>query len=152
MWRASSHPDAPATSSGAGEPEIRRNAAGGQAVFLRTPSEETLGVTLDRLKLTPDVALQAPPTPLAGNGVLGYTHRMRAGKHIYYFGNSSDTAIDTTVTLRGRVVRPELWNPHGGRVTPTRDVKYRTDANGTVRQFRLAVAPISSMAVVARER
>lgn len=140
------------TNAGNGEPQIRQSAAGGRAVFIARPSVDALGATLDRLDIAPDVALRGRPTPTTGNGVLGYTHRVRDGKSIYYFGNSSETPIDTMVALRGHVVRPQLWNPHDGSVTPIRDVRYRSRPGGGVTEFRLAIAPVSSIAVVARER
>lgn len=132
--------------------EIRRSAAGGQALFLARPSVEALGKALDRLGIAPDVALAGQPRPTSGNGVLGYTHRVRDGKQIYYFGNSSDTAVDTMVTLRGHLVGAQLWNPHDGKVTPIAGVRYRTTTAGAVTEFRMAIAPVSSLAVVARER
>jgi hypothetical protein len=60
---------------------IRRSAGGGQAMFLARPSVETIGAAHDQLGIDPDVALQGRPTPTTGNGVLGYTHRIRDGRH-----------------------------------------------------------------------
>lgn len=130
------------------EPAIHRNAAGGQAVFLAKPSVELLGATLNRLKLSPDVAFRGNPAPTSGNGVFGYIHRQRDGKDIYYFGNSSDTPIDTVVTVRGRISGVQLWNPHDGSVKAVRDVRYRNGPDGTFTEFPLAVAPVSSMAAI----
>lgn len=131
---------------------IRRNAAGGQALFVLRPSTAALGAALDQLNLTPDVAFQGNPTPTTGNGVFGYTHRVRDGKDIYYFGNSSDTPVATLVTLRGRIDRPRLWNPHDGSVTVIRDVRYRKVPQGIVTEFDLSVPPVSSVAVVGDHR
>jgi len=134
------------------EPSIRRNEAGGQAVFLPVPSAVILGSTLDRLGVVPDVAFRGNPTPTSGNGTFGYIHRVRDGKDIYYFGNSSDTPIDTSVSLRGRLARTELWNPHNGRVTPIRDAEYLEGQSGPLTTFRLSIPPVSSMAVVGVQR
>lgn len=138
--------------AGAGaEPAIRRNAAGGQAVFLAKPSARLLGATLERLKLAPDVSFRGP-VETSGNGVFGYIHRHRDGRDIYYFGNSGDTPVDTLVTLRGRLTGIEFWNPHDGTVSPVRNVRHAERADGPVTEFRLAVPATSSMAVVARQR
>ncbi|MFC4312027.1 glycosyl hydrolase [Steroidobacter flavus] len=138
------------TPGDAREPEIRRNTAGGQAVFLAQPSAALLAATFDRLELHPDVAFHDNPTPSSGNGVFGYIHRQRDGKDIYYFGNSSDTPVETIVSLRGRLSRLQLWNPHDGKVTDVSGIKYRSMSGGTVTEFRLSVPAVSSVAIVGK--
>lgn len=127
---------------------VRLNDAGGQATFLRSPSVAALASTLSRLQLEPDVEFLQESSPTSGNGVFGYIHRVRDGKDIYYFGNSSDTPIDTPVELRGRLVRLESWDPHSGHIERIRDVEYRNGPNGPNTVFRLSVRPISSLAIV----
>ena len=134
------------------DPSIRRNEAGGQAAFLPDPSAVILGSTLDRLGVVPDVAFRDNPTPTSGNGTFGYIHRVRDGKDIYYFGNSTDTPIDTSVSLRGRLARPELWNPHDGHSTPIRDAEYLEGQSGPRTTFQLSIPPVSSVAVVGVQR
>ena len=146
------HGSASDTSSVQAELPIRRNDAGGQAVFLPNPNAAILGSLLDRLGMVPDVTFRDNPTPTSGNGTFGYMHRVRGGKDIYYFGNSSDTAIDTIVSLRGRLGRPELWNPHTGQVSPVRGAEYLDGPSGPVTTFRLSIPPVSSMAVVGVQR
>jgi hypothetical protein len=107
-----------------------------------------LRATLDRLKLQPDVAFDGDPLPVSGNGVFGYIHRQRDGKDIYYFGNSSDSAVQSRVTLRGRLTGLQLWNPHSGAVTPLRNVRYSSGGERIVTQFDLPVQPLTSMAVI----
>jgi hypothetical protein len=135
-----------------GEPAIHRNGAGGQAIFLARPSSESLATTLNRLNLKPDVAFPGLSSPTSGNGLFGYIHRVRDGKDIYYFGNSSDTPIDATVELRGRLRRPESWNPHSGHVTPVRDVEYRDTESGALTVLRMSIPPVSSLAIVGVQR
>lgn len=135
--------------SDAADPAIHTSSGGGRALFLRQPSEAALGRAFDRLGIPADVSL-AGPVPTAGGGVVGYTHRVRDGRHIYYFGNSSDAAVDATVTLRGHLSRPQLWNPHDGKVMAIRDVRYRKGPHGEVTEFRLKIAPVSAMAVVGK--
>lgn len=126
---------------------VRTNAAGGRAVFLSHPDAASLSAALDQLSETPDVAF-SDVGPLMGNGVFGYTHRQRDGKDIYYFGNSSDTPIETRITVRGRLTRAELWNPHTGSTARIADVQHRDGPGGTTTEFTLQVPAISSMAVV----
>ena len=116
-------------------------------MFLARPDVATLGAALEQLGEIPDVAF-SDLGPLAGNGVFGYTHRQRDGRDIYYFGNSSDTPVETRVTLRGRLTGAELWNPHTGDTTPIGDVQHRTGPAGGFTEFTLRVPAVSSMAVV----
>lgn len=132
----------------AAEAPIHRNAAGGQTIFLATPSAPLLRATLDRLKLQPDVAFDGDPLPVSGKGVFGYTHRQRDGKDIYYFGNSSDTPVRTGVTLRGRITGVQLWNPHTGVTTPVSNVQYRNGPDGPVTHLPISVEPLTSLALV----
>lgn len=132
--------------------EIRRSGAGGQALFIGRPSAERLRAAFDSLGLAPDVAFEGDPAPTSGNGVFGYIHRRRDGRDVYYFANSSDTPIDSVVTLRGRLSNVQLWNPHDGSVTAVPDVRHESTAGGEVTRFRLVVPPLSSSAVVARGR
>ncbi|ARN19614.1 glycosyl hydrolase [Piscinibacter gummiphilus] len=130
--------------------EIRRNGAGGQAVFLPNPSAGLLASTFERLGLLPDLAFQPRPTATTGNGVFNYIHRQRDGRDIYYFGNSSDTPVRTLVTLRGRLEQVQLWNPHDGRSQDAEGLKYRSVQGETVTDVELSVPAVSSVALVGR--
>lgn len=135
-----------------GAPQIRRSAGGGQAVFIRHPDPATLESVMTRLGLTPDVSFQGNPAPTSGNGVFGYLHKQKEGKDIYFFGNSSDEPIDTVVTLRGRLERPQLWNPHNGMIVPAGNVSYRKTPAGDLTEIGLKVGPISSVFVIGSNR
>jgi hypothetical protein len=131
-----------------GAPQLRRNAGGGHAVFLRHPDPATLESVMTRLGLTPDVSFRGNPAPTSGNGVFGYLHKQKEGKDIYFFGNSSDAPIDTIVTLRGRIERPQLWNPHNGLIVPAEQVSYSKTSAGEMTEIGLKVSPISSLFVI----
>lgn len=131
-------------------PEIRRNPAGGQAVFLPKPSAALLAATFERLKLVPDVAFRNQPKATSGNGVFNYIHRQRDGRDVYYFGNASDTPVQTVVTLRGRLTQAQLWNPQDGRVADVHGVKHRSVSGETVTDVELSVPAVSSIALVGR--
>ena len=62
-------------------------------------------------------------------GALTYIHKVKSGRDIYFFANSTDAAVDATVVLRGR----RIW-PSG---TPTRANRRRQ----TSRLRRLPVSP-----------
>lgn len=129
-------------------PRIHQNDAGGQAVFLERPSASLIATTLDRLGIEADVTFADNPTPTTGNGVFGYIHRQKAGRDIYYFGNSSDTPVQTTVVLRGRIEKLQLWNPHDGSVTAIDGAIYRDERGEGLTEFNLQIDPVTALAVI----
>jgi hypothetical protein len=48
------------------------------------------------------------------DGALTYTHKMKDGRDIYLFANSSDREVETRVTIRGRK-KLTRWDPHKGQ-------------------------------------
>jgi hypothetical protein len=130
---------------------IHRNGAGGRAVFIAQPSPERLGQALDALKLEPDVRFDSPILT-KGVGVFGYTHRRRDGRDVYYFGNSSDAAVQTQVSVRGRLDKAAFWNPHDGKTSPISDLRHLNGPDGPVTQFSMRVDGLSSLAVVGTQR
>ena len=113
----------------------------------RTPNDPPVVTLMTTLRLTPDVAF-ASPIETEGVGVFGYIHRQRVGREIYYFGNASDTPVDTVVTVRGRLERGAYWNPHDGKTSPLQALRYQDGPEGPMTEFRLAVGALSSLAVV----
>jgi len=49
-------------------------------------------------------------------GELSYVHKVKDGRNIYCFINTSDHPLNTTVRLRGNL-ELESWNPHNGQMT-----------------------------------
>jgi hypothetical protein len=94
----------------------------------------------------PDVAWQQPLKVAGGN--LSYIHKVVHGRDFYFFGNSSETAIDTHVRLRGDIV-PEIWDPHTGRIE---SAEYRGEEAGgqKVCCVRLRLPPVRSLFVVGK--
>ncbi len=58
-----------------------------------------------------------PPKEGKHVGMLSYVHKVKDGRHIYYFANSTDEPVDTEVTLRGRL-KLERWDPRTGDIAP----------------------------------
>jgi hypothetical protein len=97
---------------------IKKNKAGGQALFLPNTHPWLMDFALKQVLPLRDVDFQQPIAPLrTGNeyeGALTYIHKVKGGRDIYFFANSSPSAIDTKVVLRGsRSLR--IWNPHTGQ-------------------------------------
>jgi hypothetical protein len=94
------------------------NASGGKAFFLPQPEPKMLDAVLKEAILMQDVDIQQPPVwPVKMNrayeGALTYIHKIKDGRDIYFFANSTDEPVDTNVVLRGNK-NLESWNPHTG--------------------------------------
>ncbi len=146
------------------------NAAGGVAVFVPSPTPEALDTALKSRRdaqtraLTPvvyDVEFLDQPTVTGGN--LTYLHKTLPEMEVYFFANSSETEVQTTVALRNpkRFVtgmRLERWNPHNGEQSPLETEPISMDTASTnpptsVRstQFTLQLPPFTSVFVIGHE-
>lgn len=91
------------------------NEKGGKAVFIPELTETALSEVLEKYLPTSDVAFSSDPVFSSDIGSLNYLHKIKNGKDIYFFSNSSDDVIDTEVWLRGNL-KLESWNPHTGKM------------------------------------
>ena len=53
---------------------------------------------------------------IGGNGGIVFNHRKGKDKEIYFLANTSDRAVDFTVSLRGAGLKPYLWNAVEGSI------------------------------------
>ena len=82
-------------------------------------------------------------------GALTYIHKVKNGRDIYFFANSSEERVDTNVVLR---VRKELtiWNPHTGEKEQA--TLMHAKAGGTdVTTVRLVLPPLASRFYIQEE-
>ena len=76
-------------------------------------------------------------------GALTYIHKVKDGRDIYFFANSSPKAIDTKVVLRGNKAL-RIWNPHTGATGAGR--VHPAEANGQpVTTVHLVLPSVSSL-------
>ena len=146
------------------------NAAGGVAVFVPSPTPEALDTALKSRRnaqakaLTPvvyDVEFLDQPTVIGGN--LTYLHKTLPEMEVYFFANSSETEVQTTVALRNPKrfatgMRLERWNPHNGEQSPLETEPISMDAASTnpstsahSTQFTLQLSPFTSVFVIGHE-
>ena len=123
---------------------VRTNAHGGRACFLASPKGPALKSVLDDFLTVPDVRFQEDLKVSGGN--LSYLHKVVEGRQVYFFANSSDTPVDLTVQLRGRM-RLEQWDPHTGRISGSESVPF-TEQGREITQVRLRLAPVKSVFLV----
>ena len=142
---------------------------GGHGVFVRRPDERTLQAAMAGLGIAWDVAIDTdvqiprryrqtapaaqdtrtnPEAYEGGNRQFTYLHRELDGSQIVYFANSSDLAISSVVTLRGRIT-PELWDPHTGRIEAL-PCEYIAAGGQSLTRLRLSLPALHSRFVVGR--
>jgi len=122
-----------------------RNAKGGKAWFLPSPSVAALKAVLTEALPDGDVVIQQAPKISGGN--FSSIHKVKDGKSMYFFANSSDAEVDTWVALRGKLTL-ETWNPHDGKTSPAR-VEHSIGKEGPVTRVQLKLAPVRSLFLVA---
>jgi hypothetical protein len=97
---------------------LNRNAAGGRAYFIPSYNPKMIQSIMHEAVPVWDVNIAAPMEPiLTGpdyNGSLTYIHKVKDGRNIYLFANSTDNAVDTKVTLRGNL-KLSIWDPQTGK-------------------------------------
>ena len=88
----------------------------------------------------------SPPREGKHAGMLSYIHKIKDGRNIYYFANSTDERVDTEIVLRGKLML-QSWNPDDGRITAIEGAA--VIENGTpCTQVRLELGPVRSTFLV----
>ncbi len=129
-----------------------KNPAGGCFAFLPLADKATLKEAMDGMGLLADVAFDDAKIAPAPVGCVNYLHKQKDGREIYYFINSTDNPVSTTLTLRGEVKSPETWNPHSGKMEKIRSVKYEKAPDGSpVTVLPLELKPVESLFIVAKQ-
>ena len=90
------------------------NSSGGFAVHIPNPTKDNIQNVLDE-RMDADVKFLPNPVLKTDWGKLNYIHKVKNGRHIYMFTNSSDEDIETEVILRGDLELEE-WDPHTGLI------------------------------------
>jgi hypothetical protein len=123
------------------------NAAGGRAYFLPKPEPWLLDWVLARVLPVRDVRIDAPIPQLkqgpAYDGALTYIHKVKYGRDIYFFANSTDAKVEMSVSLRGRKAL-QVWNPHSGESEAV-NVTHSEAGGQSVTNLRLVLPPVSSL-------
>ncbi len=150
---------------------VKTNAAGGQIVYLPKATVDGLTSAVD--SILPDADVRISPVSFlkyedlgdivfgvdfydnGGNlpdqyiGELSYTHKVNNGKDIYFFINSSNHPLSTTVRVAGRK-NLEQWNPHNGEISQWNNVTYGKDEYGDYTEFSLELTPVTATFAVSR--
>jgi hypothetical protein len=127
--------------------ETRIHQSGGRAYFAGNPTTGTLRAILDEALPDADVRFEGNPVVDSGGGLLSYLHKVKQGRHFYYFANSSDDPIDIQVRLRG-CLNLHAWNPHEGTIRAI-EGEHLTEFGRGFTRVRLELGPVRSLFISA---
>jgi hypothetical protein len=117
------------------------NDQGGRAIFFPNPTRSKLSGALSQNLA--DLRFNPVPTLTTDHGKFSYIHKVKDGKDIYYFANSSDESIETEVLLRGELSL-ENWNPHDGRASKLDGCTVIENDGQTYTKCHLKLHPVRS--------
>ncbi|MBP5612462.1 MAG: hypothetical protein J6X20_07065 [Bacteroidales bacterium] len=131
----------------------KRNEQGGTGYFLPHAYTSVLEEVLRQVLPTRDVDLQIPADYYVKmdhdyEGGITYTHKVRGGKDIYYFANSTDQPLETTVAVRDAKKNLEYWDPHTGERRPVEATVGENRGIGTT-SFGLSLPALHGIFVIA---
>ncbi len=124
------------------------NESGGRGYFLPQPYYNIIASVLKDIIPVKDVDIQVPPMwPVkigtGYDGALTYIHKVKDGKDIYLYSNSSDNAVTATVKVRGDKTL-DIWNPHTGEIEKAEISKSSSSGEGLT-IITLNLKPVSSL-------
>jgi hypothetical protein len=126
---------------------VHVNQAGGKAFFLPRARPDLLRTVLKQALPIRDVdfqeAMWPPKEGREYDGALTYIHKVKNGRDIYFFANSSEHQVDTQVVLRGKKDL-EIWNPHTGEIRPA-ELSGDTAGGSQVTRVHLVLPPVTAL-------
>ncbi len=122
---------------------IQTNAKGGKAFFVKNPNKNELDKAINSLDNSADVIFENLGNTKSELGVFSYLHKVKDGKDIYFFANSSDDEINTTVLLKGKHDL-QSWNPYEGTTLPLKKAGYITKNNIVYTKYSLRLPAVKS--------
>ncbi|MGF1636915.1 MAG: glycosyl hydrolase [Cyclobacteriaceae bacterium] len=123
---------------------LNTNNQSGMAIFISQVNYETLTKNLEIMAPLPDVFFPDLNELSSELGYFSYIHKVRDGKDIYYFGNSSDEVIATNVLIKGKL-QLESWNPHDGKIIKLKNVSYQEKDGQIYTKCTLELSAVESI-------
>jgi len=132
-------PKAPLTS------EIKYNDNGikGKAIHIPNPTEQNLSEAIN-INAAADIQFSPNPKLTSALGKFNYIHKIKDGRQIYFFSNSSNEAIETEVILKGHFQLHQA-NPHTGEISILMDTEHLKIENQEFTKARLTLSPVSAI-------
>ena len=123
---------------------VNRNAAGGRAYFLPNYTPAMMQTIMREATPVWDVAITEPMSPVVLGrqyaGSLTYIHKVKDGREIYLFANSSDKPVDSEVALRGKMDL-DLWDPMNGQIRAIEEKQSKNDKGQELTTVPLRARP-----------
>ena len=124
------------------------NKNGGKAIFIPNPNPSNLSKAM-QTQLVADVRFSPNPTLGSDMGKFSYIHKIKEGKDIYYFTNSSNETIETEVILKGKINLKE-GNPHNGTLSKIEKIVHFSENGQPFTKCKLKLEPVSSLFWIGR--
>lgn len=124
--------------------QMNSNENGGKGLFVPNPSKENLLAAFEETSTNADVSFSENIEIKSKLGKFSYLHKVKDGKDVYFFANSSDDSIETDVLIRGKL-KLECWNPHTGNTEKLENVSYVEKDGQDYTKCKLNVDAVSSM-------
>ncbi len=139
----------PLSQDGLDKNQTHLNTKQGIAAFIPNPGKQNLSDFLNRTQPAADVLFHPNPSLPDESGTLSYIHKIKDGRDIFYFANSSDKMIETDILLRGDF-QIELWNPHSGLINKTIPHHSVAEHGVTYTKVALTLDPVKSVFLVGK--
>jgi hypothetical protein len=123
---------------------IQTNAKGGKAIFVKQPSKENLAKAIESLAAVADLIFENLDNTKSELGMFSYLHKLKDGKDIYFFANSSDDVINTTVLIKGKH-NLQSWNPYQGTSLTLKKLAYVIKGKDIYTKYQLALPAVKSV-------
>ncbi|MFY0652806.1 MAG: hypothetical protein JXQ96_12260 [Cyclobacteriaceae bacterium] len=123
------------------------NNDGGRAIFIPSPNKENLQAAMNNISR--DVLFTSDPTLSTDFGKFSYIHKIKDGRDIFYFANSSDETIETEVLLKGEL-KLEAWDPRSGKINKQVTIYSKSNRNVNYTKIKLKLGPVSSSFYVSK--
>ena len=114
----------------------------GCAVFISQPTPAVLRAALDTMAAVYDVEFESGNT-------LRYIHKVKDSLDIYFFANTTGSAVNTYAQLRGRFT-PELCDPYSGTIAAA-DHTQTTQSGQDVVRVNLSLPAYRSCFIIASD-
>jgi hypothetical protein len=128
----------------ASDAKTQSNTMGGKAIFVKNPTKETLENAIEKLSVKADIVFENVQPIKSELGLLSYLHKVKDGKDIYFFANSSDDTINTTVLLRGKH-NLQSWNPNDGKTSSLKKMAYVIKDKEIYTKYSLQLPAVKSV-------
>lgn len=128
--------------------QFNANENGGKAIFIPNPNPLNLSKAIQN-QLVADVQFSPNPTLDTDMGKFSYIHKIKEGRDIYYFANSSNETIETEVILKGNL-NLKKGNPHNGTLSKIEQIVHFSENGQPFTKCNLKLEPVSSLFWIGR--